>query len=107
MAGVSAKQIRPWIIALIAGVVLTFIGMAVATITGGVSLYVVKQLNTSTQGVISNDVNMFNSNVLNLMGNVFLFIGIALIVVAAVFIIKSLAGTIGGLGGGGEEGGLF
>ena len=81
---------RKVITALVLGVVLIFIGMTAATITGGVGIYVVKTLNSSVNGAITSDVNMFKSNILNLMGTVFMFTGIVLLVYAVAEIIASL-----------------
>lgn len=88
------SELKPTIIALIIGVVLVFVGMTAATITGGVGYYVVNTLNKSVSGVIPGNINMFNSNTIGLMGNVFMFAGIALIIGAVVFIIKALWSSV-------------
>ncbi|NPA98948.1 MAG: hypothetical protein GXO43_06165, partial [Crenarchaeota archaeon] len=69
------NELKPTIVALIIGVVLVFVGMTAATITGGVGYYVVDTLNKSVSGIIPASINMFNPNTITLMGNVFMFAG--------------------------------
>ena len=90
-----SQELRPAIMALVIGVILVFVGMTAASITGGVGEYVVTTLNDSVNGAISGNINMFsNTGALNLMSTVFVFAGIALLVYSIAFIIKALWGAV-------------
>lgn len=87
---IVTQDLQPSIIALITGLIFIFIGMTATTITGGVGIYVVNTLNESINGALPSEINMFKSNVINLVGTVFVFIGISLLVASVAFIIKAL-----------------
>ena len=90
----NSTELKTVIAAIIVGVIMVFVGMTAATVTGGVGQYVVKTLNDSVNGAISSDINMFKPNTINLIGTVFTFTGIALLIFAVAIIIKSLWSSV-------------
>jgi len=84
-------NIKPWIVALVGGIILLIVGAVTGTITIAVGNYMVNTLNSTGSLTISNNQNFVNS-IATTVAPVFTILGTALIIVALVFIIRQLLG---------------
>ncbi|RLG80864.1 MAG: hypothetical protein DRO09_02585 [Thermoprotei archaeon] len=87
------EDLRPWILALITGIILLIVGAVTGTVVVAVGDYIVNALNTSGGLTISTN---FITTVTTVVGPVFSITGVAIIVIAAVGIIKLLLESVKG-----------
>jgi hypothetical protein len=92
--GISADQLRREITALIAALILLIVGMVVINITNAMGTYVLSTLNTSNVTVYP----LVSQASLSIVGTIFLLVGIAILIVAVVWILKSLIAVTGEIG---------
>lgn len=88
---IDPGDLRPWLMALITGLILLIVGAVTGTVVVAVGDYIVQALNSTGTLTISAD---FISTVVNIVGPVFSIAGVALIVIAAVGIIKLLLESV-------------
>lgn len=81
-------DVRKTILPLVLGAVMIFVGLTAGNVAGGIGQYIIGTLNSSLGGSIT--INLFNNNIIALVGTVFTMSGVTLIVLAAAQIIWAL-----------------
>ncbi len=81
-------DVKKTIMPLVLGAVMIFVGLTAGNVAGGIGQYIIGVLNASLGGAIT--INLFNNNIISLIGTVFTMTGVTLIVFAAAQVIAAL-----------------
>ena len=85
----TVSELKPWILALVGGIILLIIGAVTGTISLAVSGFIISSLNSTSQFTIPANQNFVNQ-IPAIVSPIFSIIGTALVIVSLVFIIKQL-----------------
>lgn len=85
----TVSELKPWILALVGGIILLIIGAVTGTISLAVSGFIISSLNSTSQFTIPSNQNFVNQ-IPGIVSPIFSIIGTALVIVSLVFIIKQL-----------------